>query len=483
MTDYMIPLNDKSAPLYEQIYRFIKEEIRKGRLGARTKLPSTRHLSESLGVSRSTVQLAYDQLVAEGYVEAKPYRGYFAAEIDVLLHMEPSVGKLPVHRALEFPSEKDAEPIESGMPDVDFSLRGIDLDHFPFNTWRKLSREILTMDNRELFSNGKPQGQRELREEICAYLQSARLVECRAEQIVIGAGSEYLLMLLDQILGKGAIAMETPTYRQAYRVLSALGHPILPVPMDRNGMDPERLQASGANIAYIMPSHQFPTGIVMPVRRRQELITWAAASPERFLIEDDYDSEFRYRGKPVPALYGSDLTGSVIYLGTFSKSVAPAIRVSYMVLPEPLLAVYRERCGFYTSTVSRVDQEILTRFLRDGYFERHLNRMRGVYRMKHDLLLDLLGPFRADFRIQGELAGLHLLLESRKNTSEEELIARAWEAGVRVYGLSEYLIPAATLPKECFPPESRTILLGYAGLSADQIRDGAERLKRAWGIW
>lgn len=277
--------------------------------------------------------------------------------------------------------------------------------------------------------------------------------------------------------------METPTYRQAYRVLSALGHPILPVPMDRNGMDPERLQASGANIAYIMPSHQFPTGIVMPVRRRQELITWAAASPERFLIEDDYDSEFRYRGKPVPALYGSDLTGSVIYLGTFSKSVAPAIRVSYMVLPEPLLAVYRERCGFYTSTVSRVDQEILTRFLRDGYFERHLNRMRGVYRMKHDLLLDLLGPFRADFRIQGELAGLHLLLESRKNTSEEELIARAWEAGVRVYGLSEYLIPAATIPKECFPPESRTILLGYAGLSADQIRDGAERLKRAWGIW
>ena len=150
----MIPLNDKSAPLYEQIYRFIKEEIRKGRLGARTKLPSTRHLSESLGVSRSTVQLAYDQLVAEGYVEAKPYRGYFAAEIDVLLHMEPSVGKLPVHRALEFPSEEDAEPIESGMPDVDFSLRGIDLDHFPFNTWRKLSREILTMDNRELFSNG-----------------------------------------------------------------------------------------------------------------------------------------------------------------------------------------------------------------------------------------------------------------------------------------------------------------------------------------
>ena len=197
------------------------------------------------------MQLAYDQLVAEGYVEAKPYRGYFAAEIDVLLHMEPSVGKLPVHRALEFPSEEDAEPIESGMPDVDFSLRGIDLDHFPFNTWRKLSREILTMDNRELFSkNGKPQGQRELREEIRAYLQSARLVECRAEQIVIGARKRILPTLWIRSWEKERLRWRPPPTVRHIVYSLALGHPILPVPMDRNGMDPERLQASGANIGY-----------------------------------------------------------------------------------------------------------------------------------------------------------------------------------------------------------------------------------------
>ncbi len=493
-----IPFTDKSTPVYEQIYRFIKGEIQQGRIAARARLPSTRKLSESLGVSRSTVQLAYDQLVAEGYLEPEPCRGYFAAQIDVLLNLgkrqeagpgmgEPAEGRIPGNRkapgqgraeeAGGKPGEGKAAGASPGEEPsrywVDFSPRGIDLDHFPFNTWRKLSRETLTMANKNLFTSGDPRGERGLREAICRYLQSARGVACRPEQILVGAGSEYLLMLLNQLLGRSPIAMEDPTYKQAYRVFQRLGHPVAPVPMDKNGMKVEALQASGARIAYIMPSHQYPTGIVMPVRRRQELLAWAAKEEGRYIIEDDYDSEFRYRGRPIPALRGSDQNGKVIYLGTFSKSVAPAIRVSYLVLPEKLESRYQETCWFYASTVSRVDQEILRRFLEEGYFERHLNRMRGLYRNKHDLLLAELERLRDRFRVQGDTAGLHVLLESRSGWSEEELMKKAAAAGIRVYGFSEYFLAPDRR-------ESATVILGYANLTPERIQKGIRMLDEIW---
>ncbi len=482
MMELWIPLNDKSAPAYEQIYRFIKEEIRQGRMAAHTRLPSTRRLSQQLGVSRGTVQLAYDQLVAEGYLEPEPCRGYFAAEIEVLLRLEENRTEdaaqgrrdgfqADCHPADRFPA--DAAEGGGNRFQVDFSPRGIDLEHFPLSTWRKLSRETLTAANKSLFSSGDPQGERGLREAICRYLRSARGVSCRPEQMIVGAGSEYLLMLLNQLAGRQAIAMENPTYKQAYRVFQRLGHPVFPVPMDKSGMEMEALRASGAQIAYIMPSHQYPTGIVMPVRRRQELLAWAAEQEGRYILEDDYDSEFRYRGRPIPSLCGSDAHGKVIYLGTFSKSVAPAIRVSYLVLPEALLARYQETCGFYSSTVSRVDQEILRRFLEEGYFERHLNRMRSLYRNKHDRLLAALEPLRDRFRIQGDTAGLHVLLESREPVPERTLLERAAAAGVGVYGLSEYYL---TPPAQ----ESGTVLLGYASLTPEQIEQGIQVLDAVW---
>lgn len=484
-----IPFSDKSAPVYEQIYRFIKGEMQQGRIAARTRLPSTRKLAESLGVSRSTVQLAYDQLVAEGYLEPEPCRGYFAAQIDVLLNLgqrreavremgQPGRTSGQRQETAEAPGDSRAAKTDSGKKAprywVDFSPRGIDLDHFPFNTWRKLSRETLTMANKNLFTSGDPRGERGLREAICRYLQSARGVDCRPDQILVGAGSEYLLMLLNQMLGRSPIAMEDPTYKQAYRVFQRLGHPVAPVPMDKNGMKVDALEASGARIAYIMPSHQYPTGIVMPVRRRQELLAWAAKEEGRYIIEDDYDSEFRYRGRPIPALRGSDRNGNVIYLGTFSKAVAPAIRVSYLVLPEELVPQYQETCGFYASTVSRVDQEILRRFLEEGYFERHLNRMRGLYRNKHDLLLAELEQLRDRFLVQGDTAGLHVLLESREGWPETALMEKAAAAGIRIYGLSEYFLAPDRR-------ESRTVILGYANLALEQIQKGIQMLDQIWG--
>lgn len=464
--ELLIPLDPQSGkPLYEQIYAHIRGEIRCGGLKAEDRLPSTRVLAEHLKISRSTTQMAYDQLLAEGYIESRPCRGYFVARMEELVETGP---------------EKEAV-METSEPDdpgclVDFSPRGIDLESFPYNTWRKLSRNTLVDDNREMFHSGSHQGEPGFREAIRSYLHSARGVNCSAEQIVVGAGSEYLLMLLSQILGKGRrIAMENPTYKQAYRVFHSLGYPVCPVEMDSSGMDPGLLEESGADVAYVMPSHQFPTGIVMPVGRRQELLRWAAAGTDRYLIEDDYDSEFRYRGKPIPALQGMDRLGRVIYLGTFSKCIAPAIRVSYLVLPMELLKRYREQAGFYASTVSRIDQNILYQFLAQGHFERHLNRMRAIYKAKHDALLAAIRPLETDFEIRGEHAGIHILLTAKGEASEEQLILQAKKAGVKVYGLSSYDIHAE---HDHWPP---TVVLGYASLSGEQISRGAALLLACWG--
>ena len=358
---------------------------------------------------------------------------------------------------------------------MDFSPRGIDLDRFPFNIWRKISRNTLVDDNKAMFGAGDPQGEWNFRSAIGDYLHSARGVECSPEQILVGAGSEYLLLLLSQLLGRDRrIAMENPTYAQAYRVLTAQGHPVVPVEMDRRGMKVEELERSGAQAAYVMPSHQYPTGIVMPVKRRQELLGWAYGKPGRYLIEDDYDSEFRYRGKPVPALQGMDRGGRVIYLGTFSKSIAPAIRVGFMVLPQELLKVYRERAGFYSCTVSRIDQDVLYQFITQGHYERHLNRMRAVYKGKHDALLAGLRPLERDFSITGEYAGLHVLLTHKGGMEEAGLVRRAQAAGVRVYGISGSFIH----PEHNVYPS--TVMLGYANLREEEIEKGCRLLEKAW---
>ena len=465
--ELLIPLNSGDPrPLYEQIYQYIKNEIRCGNLKANRRLPTSRELADHLKVSRSTTQLAYEQLVSEGYLEVLPRKGHFVAQIESILPPQTEKG---------LPPRMDSKNIERSYL-VDFSPRGIDLDSFPFSTWRKISRAVLREEEKDMFLKGESQGDIVLRCAIRDYLHNARGVNCSADQILIGAGNEYLLMLLSQLLGNECgIAMENPTYKQAYRVLAGMGHEIYPVDMDKSGMKVSELKTTGANVAYVMPSRQFPTGIVMPVGRRQELLAWANEEPGRFLIEDDYDSEFRYKGKPVPALQGMDRSGRVIYMGTFSKSIAPAIRVGYMVLPEELMDVYEQRGRFYSSTVSRVDQKILAEFINGGYFERHLNRMREIYKGKHDILLSSLKPLEKKFEITGEFAGLHVLLTGKSGVRAEELVQIAGQAGVKVYDFSGFLI------RKDSRGEKPTVLLGYAGLSEDEIREGAELLIRAFG--
>ncbi len=508
MYDMTIRLQtDRGISLYEQIYGHIKGEIRDGKLLAGERLPSTRSLAEYLQVARSTVESAYGQLMDEGYIEPRPYKGYFVCPMEELAGLEGMQGAFDDGKRRQdgagrmfreegrrsgFPeslgSSQDTRSrgVRDGSPAViDFSPVEIDMSGFPFSVWKKITRNILTDANSDLFARGEAQGDLGLRQTICRYLHSSRGVDCGPEQIIIGAGNDYLLLMLEKILGRHVpVAMENPTYIRSYQIFRSFAYPVVALDMEQGGMQPGRLREVGAKVAYVMPSHQFPTGTVMPVGRRMELLRWASGEEDRYLIEDDYDSEFRFRGKPIPALQSLDRQGKVIYIGTFSKSIAPAIRVSFMVLPLPLLKVYKRDCAFYSCTVSRIDQRILDEFIRDGYFERHLNKMRKFYRDKHELLLEKLVPLEKRFTISGENAGLHLLLRTKENVPEGELLAAAAGAGVRVYGMSEYGIGASGEGEDAGSigkgGKPGAVLLGFGGLSLEQIREGVERLEKAW---
>ena len=463
MNELTISLDTRSRiPLYEQIYDYIKTDIQSGRIPYGEKLPSTRFLSKHLEVSRSTVELAYEQLLSEGYIESVPYKGFFVAQIDELYHLKKDK------------PQPQRERKEARRYRYDFTPNGVDLKSFPYNVWRKLSKDILLDDRTELFRSGDSQGEYGFRSAICSYLYQARGVDCTPDQIIVGAGSDYILMLLGMILGMDhTIAFEDPTYKQAYRMAGGMSYNCIPVSMDKNGMKVTELEKSGADIAYVTPSHQYPTGVIMPIRRRMELLKWACEEQGRYIVEDDYDSEFRYKGKPIPALKGYDASDKVIYLGTFSKSIAPAIRLSYMVLPKPLLEAYEQKARFVNSTVSKVDQLIVQKFIEEGYYERHLNKTRALYKSRHDVLIEELRPMADICTISGENAGVHLLLTFQNGMTEEELIDRAAREDIRVYGLSDYRIK-----ENC--KEKATILLGYANLTEEQIRKAARLLRDCW---
>lgn len=270
--------------------------------------------------------------------------------------------------------------------------------------------------------------------------------------------------------------MESHTYLNAYYDFLHIGYEVKAVSQDSSGMSIASLKKSGAEIAYVMPSHQFPAGTVMPLKRRMALLEWARETEGRYIIEDDYDSEFRYRGQPIPALQGFDANGRVIYMGTFSKSLAPAIRVSYMVLPDSLAKIYADRKSPFAVTVSRTDQKILELFLKEGYYERHLNRMRAVYKGKHDCMVRALREMGDICTFTGEHAGLHLTVEFVNGLTEKEAVLRAQKAEIQVYGYSEYAID---LREETRNPGAK-VLLGYACLTEEEITEAMQKLKKIW---
>ena len=323
-----------------------------------------------------------------------------------------------------------------------------------------------------------PQGDRALREAIVEYLATYRGVVCDSEQMVVGAGVEYLLGLAAHLLNGGTAAIENPGYRRVRTILENSDLPCRGVSIDEGGLSVSALEESGANLCCVTPSHHFPTGVTMPAGRRSQLLRWATAQQGRYIIEDDYDAEFRFDIRPLPSLQGlGGQSGPVIYLSTFSKSLAPSIRIACMVLPPELLERYRSTYGTYANTVSRFEQQTLCRFLRDGYFTRHLSRMRSAYKARMEALCAALEHTfgRERLTLQGRHNGLHLLLTLRDGPGEGAMVRRAMEEGVKLTGLSTYYLEGA---EGC--PES-TVVLGYAGLADDDIPDLAAALGRAWG--
>lgn len=457
----LTPVFDRSTPLYRQLYRYLAEEIQSGRLSAGTRLPSKRQLCSHLGVSMSTVEAAYGLLNAEGYITAKPRSGFMVCDtlpFSVVTETErraPPLPASPVQRAYEYA----------------FSTGAVDTSVFPFSLWARISKEVV-YQNPDLLQPGDPQGDLPLRCALADFLRQYRGVHCAPEQVILGAGLDYLLGLVMQLLPSGAgVALEDPGYPSAYDTVTRYGRTPLPLAADEAGMRPDLLEQSAACAALVTPSHQFPLGTTMPLTRRAQLLRWAEEQPERWLLEDDYDSEFRYSSRPIPALQGLDRQGRVVYLGTFSRSIAPSIRVAYLLLPPLLLERYYTMFPRVSCTVSRFEQAALCRFLTQGSYTAHLRRMNNLYRRRLSAVTAALTAAFPDCILSGAEAGLHFLF-TLPRFSEEELKLRAASQGVEVRGLSEYCHNACPIPS--------TLVLGFAGLDERAAAEAVERLKAAW---
>ncbi len=457
---FPLPVFTGDAPLYDQLYRHIAAAIQSGALSPGSKLPSKRRLCALAGVSMSTVETAYSLLAAEGYVLAKPRSGYVCA------HLLPSVSTPPAAAPETAPGSIPA-PARWAF---DCSTSGVDTSAFPFSSWARITKEAV-YENPGLLQRGHPQGDPPLRTALAELLAQYRGVRCAPEQVVVGAGADYLLTLLLQLLPEQeTIALEDPGYPAAYTAVSLHQRQAVPIPVDGAGMAPEALEKSGAGLAYLTPSHQFPLGVTMPAGRRSRLLHWAASAPDRWLIEDDYDSEFRYSSRPIPALQGLDRAGRVVYMGTFSRSIAPAIRVAYMILPPELLERYRRTFFHGACTVSRFEQESLRRFLVQGLYGRHLRRTGNLYRKKCALFTEALEEIPG-VTISGADAGLHFLV-TLPRFSETELVDRAAAKSVGIHPLSRYC--------HSVEPRPSTVVLGFAGLTEDELSQAAVLLKEAW---
>ncbi|MBA4538148.1 PLP-dependent aminotransferase family protein [Bacillus aquiflavi] len=456
--------NEKKEPLYVQLYHYIREEIQTGNIAPGVKLPSKRKLAAHLGISQNTIETAYQQLNAEGYVKSELRKGVYVKKLAGDLY--------PYSSRISFHNKKVTKNHDEQYK-FDFSHGKVDLEHFPYSTWRKLTVQSLYEENSEIFFNGDPKGDTNLREEIAQYVFQSRGVTCSPEQIMIGAGTQYLLRLLTMLIGKESIyAMEDPGFHRTRAVFKHENVKTISIPLDEEGISLKHLEESRANAVYITPSHQFPFGTIMPINRRLELLKWAEAKG-RYIIEDDYDGEFRYIGKPIPSLQGLDFKDSVIYLGTFSKSLIPSIRLSYAVLPTALVNQYDQHLTIYKQTVSRLHQHTLFLFMKNGHWKSHLNKMRNVYRKKQHMLVASIKKYIGNkATIIGEKSGLHILLQVHNQMSELELIKNALKKKVKIYPTSIYY--------EQYKADKPMVLLGFGGLSETEIDEGIKLLKDAW---
>jgi GntR family transcriptional regulator/MocR family aminotransferase len=423
-----------------------------------------RELASELATSRNTVEGAYQELYAEGYLYSQPRSGYFVSALDA--------GPAPLARAGQ-EGRVAPRPSPPASWAYDFHPARLDPESFPLALWRKCFIDSLRGSARELSHYGDPQGEWELRAALQSYLERSRGVICAPEQIIICAGLQQSLDIVARLL-KGdhaVLAIENPGYPLPRAVFSNHAYQVVPIPAGPAGLELGFLKASQSTVAYVTPSHQLPLGYVMPVAQRLTLIEWAEAGG-RMIIEDDYDSELRYHGKPIPALQGLRPHGNIIYSGTFSKVLSPALRVSYLVLPPSLLASYHNIFRNYFTTVPLLEQRTLSKFMAAGHWERHIRRMRTLYKKKHDILLRAIGQhFASRGVVVGQGAGLHVVLQlAATSRSEAEIIECARKQDIQLLPMTDFYNPGT--------PEATMLLLGFGGLSAKEIEEGIALLAR-----
>ena len=440
-------------PLYESLYRAIREDILSGALQPGEKLPSKRALAANLEVGKTTVEGAYGQLLEEGYIVSRERSGFYVEAVQRPVSRKPTA---------PHPVALSEEP-----PKAD--LTGNGTGQFPFSVWIRLQREVILDYGEQLLLPLHAQGAWELRQAIARNLEDFRGLSVAPDCILVGAGTDFLYNLLLQLLGQDKVyGVEDPGYGKIGKIYRAGGVRCLPIPMDDQGIRPECL--GDAQVLHISPSHHFPTGLVTPLQRRRALLDWAR-SKDGWIIEDDYETEFRFRGRPLPAMQTMD-PDRVIYMNTFSKTLAPSIRISYMVLPPALMEKFRQQLGFYGCTVPSFEQYTLARFLDRGYFEKHINRMRKFYRARRNRVIAALEhcPAADRFTILEQDAGLHFLLQVDAPLSGPALAKKFAAQGLKVHLLSSfYQTPT--------PESDKSLVINYSAVDEELLQDALSNFR------
>jgi GntR family transcriptional regulator / MocR family aminotransferase len=449
-------------PLYLQLYRYFRHGIEKNDLKEGQKMPSIRGLAHSLSISKITVEKAYQQLLCEGYLKNGNRMRY-------------SVNQF-VESSWPASATQVAIPVESGAESpirYDLASGEMDMEGFDFAQWKRYINKTF-IDRDRLMHYGDLQGEVELRRQIVGYVRS-RGVICRHDQVIVGPGVQSLLNMLASILKPHheGIAFEEPGFKIGRRIWEDRDFRIIPVRLRRGGIDTDELAGSGARLVYVTPSHQFPTGYIMPIGERVRLLNWARET-KATIIEDDYDSEFRYFGRPLPALKGMDTEGAVIYMGSFSKVIPPSIRISYMVLPDRLLEDYQKRLLLYNQATSTIEQLALARYMADGRLERQIRRLRKLYNEKHALFLDNIRTlFGKRVEINETESGLHMVLTVKSELTPKELYEKALTKGCRIALLQDYFLGEA-------PVSPSQIILYFSKIPAAEMTTAIGLLKEAW---
>lgn len=468
---------DNKSPIYEQLYNYIKKDIMSGELSANTKLPSKRSFAGQLSVSVITVENAYNQLMSEGFIYSLPKKGFYVSDIfsigmslptDKNLYKENKINRSSRNEKVIY-SKVSVPYYVNQNTFADFNSNSADPASFPFSTWAKITRRILSDDQNYLMQNSPSNGIIELRFAISDYLEAFRGMNVNPNNIIVGAGTEIMYNILIQLLGQSKVyASEIPGYDKIDRILKANSVISERIPLDEYGIIPEQLTEKSVDIIHITPSHHFPTGITMPIKRRYEILEWANIGlhnlKDKYIIEDDYDSEFRLSGLPIPSLYSIDNSERVIYMNTFTKSLASTIRISYMILPDHLMAKYNETLSFYACTVSTFEQLTLAHFIADGYYEKHINRMRSSSRRKRNLLLrcireSSLGKIAT---INEEESGLHFILRLDLKRNEKTFLEKAKKQGINIS-----------------PVSKNSYMINYSSIPMDRIEEAVNRLSFA----